>query len=1005
MHCSSCSLLIETELKKIRGIVEVKVNFGNEKAFIIFDEKITTIKKIIEKIEKIGYKAEISNEENQEKNQEKKKQEIKKIRNKFLISLLLSFPMAYFMLMDFFPSLPSKVILPYIGLISLLLTVPIQFVIGLDFYKGAISSFKIKSFNMDSLIAIGISAAFIYSIWQYAIYIIDYKRLVVFPGDKIPDLYFETSAFLVTFVIFGKWLEQKAKNKTSESISKLKKLEAKEATIVKDNKENIVPITDLQKGDFVIVKPGEKIPTDGKIVKGNSSVNESMITGESIPCEKNIGDEVIGGTININGSFIFEATKIGKNTALSQIIKLIEEAQGSKAEIQGFADKISKVFVPIVIAIAILTFTIWYFIFHAGLNFSLMAFVSVLVIACPCALGLATPTAIITGTGKASEYGVLIKGGEPLETISKINAIVFDKTGTLTKGSPEVTKIISINKEKPSEIISLAASLEKNSEHPLAESIVKYAEEKNINLLDNKNFIATPGQGISGEINKTKYYLGNKTLIKTQLNLNINEIAKQIESLEKQGETVIILANEKEFIGLISIADKIKPNAKKVITELKSKGISVYMLTGDNQITANTIGHQAGITNIIAEILPTDKEKEIKKLQEKGLIVAMVGDGINDAPALTRANLGIAMGAGTDIAIESAGIIIIKNDLEEILTALDLGKETVNKIKQNMFFALFYNVISIPIATRMFASAGLIIRPEIAGLAMALSSVSVVLNSLTLRFFKPNKRNYISIITPIIMGIGFSLIFAQFSQLSQNMEDSSLPATSIITTSQKENITKLITNNKTTIAFNPKNEPKIFLGSNDLQIWGLKKIDGSLNLNSNEIVLGYNEAKMMEKEKLITGVGSTINDFFGIKQIEIVGILKMTGTIIDDYHIVNKETQEKINSSSEIKTINDKGIIKMFYTINEKNIPKLFESNININNLSITNENNFPIYIGLNEAKMMFKKEIIKKEGEINKDFFGNAVTINILPKTNTILDEMHFVPEQFKLEIPKNSI
>jgi len=682
--------------------------------------------------------------------------------------------MLYFMLLDFFYFIPGRAAtLPYIGVISLFLTIPIQFIIGAGFYKGMWSSLKMKTFNMDSLIAIGTSTAFFYSLWQFLSYVIQKGSMIGLVGMKIPELYFETAAFLITFVILGKWLEAKTKGQTSEAIKKLIGLQPKTARVVRGAVVTDVPIEQVVTGDTIVVRPGEKIPVDGTVSKGQSSVDESMITGESIPVEKTIGSVVIGATINKNGSFEFTATKVGSETTLAQIIRVVEEAQGSKAPIQAFADKISAYFVPIVIGLAILTFLVWYLVFGAGLTFALMAFTSVIVIACPCALGLATPTAIMVGTGKGAEHGVLIKGGEPLEVACKIKAIVFDKTGTLTKGQPEVTDIVSSGLTDEEEIMTIAASLEKLSEHPLAEAIVKYAEEETIPLNEVTNFRAIPGHGVEGILNGKKYFIGNRKLITDVVGLDsvaVEKMERKIRKLEEGGKTVMILASAEELLGLVAVADTIKETTVEAVRKLQERGLEVFMITGDNRRTAEAIARQAGIKNVLAEVLPEEKANEVKKLQGTGIKVAMVGDGINDAPALAQADLGIAMGSGTDVAMETGGIVIIKNDLRDVLTAISLSRETMGKIKQNMFFALFYNIIGIPIAARVFMAFGLVLKPELAGLAMALSSVSVVTNSLFLRRFSPLKRNWLSILAPFAMGAIFTLVFFVFARLSSGME-------------------------------------------------------------------------------------------------------------------------------------------------------------------------------------------------------------------------------------------
>lgn len=770
MHCASCALIIERSLKKVAGVESAHVNFAAEKALVNFDERVATASDLLAAVKSAGYKAEEMNSADASQESKKKAKEINDIWKKFQFSFILSLPMLYFMLLDFFKWLPGANILPpYFGIVSLVLATPVQFIVGAGFYKGMWSSLRMKTFNMDSLIAIGTSTAYLYSLVNFILYITRYDSIIGLGGMKIPELYFETAAFLITFVVLGKWLEARAKGRTSDAIKKLMGLQAKTARVIREGATSDIPIDEVVAGDIVLVRPGEKIPVDGKITKGTSAVDESMITGESLPVEKNVGDGVVGATINKTGSFEFEATRVGSETTLAQIIRLIEEAQGSKAPIQAFADRISAYFVPIVIGLAILTFVIWYLALGASLSFALMAFTAVIVIACPCALGLATPTAIMVGTGKGAEHGILVKGGEPLEKACKVNTVVFDKTGTLTHGKPVVTDILTFSDGDEDEVLRVAASLEKSSEHPLAEAIYTYADDESVDLDDVSNFKAIPGHGVEGELNHTKYYFGNRRLMVDMLNLPVDKINRKLERLEEQGKTAMILSTAEKIIGVIAVADTVKETSKEAVAKLQSMGVTVFMITGDNQRTANAIAGQVGITNVLAEVLPENKAAEVKNLQSSGKVVAMVGDGINDAPALAQADLGIAMGSGTDVAMETGGIVIIRNDLNDVVNAIALSKETMSKIKQNMFFALFYNVAGIPIAARVFAGVGLVLKPELAGLAMALSSISVVANSLLLRKFQPGKRNWFSILAPIVMVIVFSLLFLEFARISTEM--------------------------------------------------------------------------------------------------------------------------------------------------------------------------------------------------------------------------------------------
>lgn len=772
MHCSSCALLIERSIKKVPGVRQANVNFAAEKASVLFDPSAASVEQLLKAVEKAGYRAQPVDEKDRDYDRRKREQEIRHYRSLFLFSVVLSLPMLYFMLLDFFAWLPGGALLPpFFGITSLLLATPVQFIAGAGFYRGFWSSLKMKTFNMDSLIAIGTSTAYFYSIVNFLLFILANGTALGVDGTKIPELYFETSAFLITFVILGKWLETKAKGKTSDAIRKLMGLKAKTARVVRNGQTMDIPVDDVQMGDTVLVRPGETVPVDGTITKGHSSIDESMLTGESIPVEKNVGDKVIGATINKVGSFEFTAERIGEESTLAQIIRLIEEAQGSKAPIQGFADRISAWFVPAVIVIALLTFGLWYFVFGASLSFALMAFTAVIVIACPCALGLATPTAIMVGTGKGAERGVLIKGGEPLEAASRITAMVFDKTGTLTKGKPEVTDIISFSSRAQDDILEIAASLERSSEHPLAEAIYQYATEEGTVARDIQNFKAIPGHGIEGTVDGTKYFFGNRALMQDVAHLSVDHADRKIRKLEEQGKTVMILATEQEVLGAVAVADTVKETSKEAVERLRKQGIALYMITGDNERTAQAIAKQIGIENVLAEVLPQDKASEVKKLQDTGKRVAMVGDGINDAPALAQADLGIAMGSGTDVAMETGGIVIIKDDLNDVVTAIELSRETMGKIRQNMFFALFYNVLGIPIAARVFYAAfGLLLQPELAGLAMAFSSISVVSNSLLIRFFRPRRRNWLSLAAPLLMMAAFTAFFLKFASFSSSMD-------------------------------------------------------------------------------------------------------------------------------------------------------------------------------------------------------------------------------------------
>jgi len=706
MDCQSCVTLIEKTLSKTDGVKSAVVNLTTNKGAFEFDEKKLKENDIILAINKLGYGALlIAGKESIDSETKRRKEEISRLKKRFYFSLAFSLPA--FVIGMLLPWLGIEV--PYAQYIVWALATPVQFVIGWQFYKGMFGALRNKSANMDTLIATGTSAAYFYSVYA-----------VLFLPDSAQ--YFEAAAILITFVVMGKLLEAVAKGKTSEAIHKLMELSPKIATVIRNKLEIKISVDDVMVGDIIIVKPGEKIPVDGIIVEGSSAIDESMITGESIPVEKKKGDKVIGATINKVGAFKFKATKVGENTTLSQIIKLVEDAQTKKAPIQRFADRVSAYFVPVVILIAIATFLVWFFAFGKEFDFSLISAVAVLVIACPCALGLATPTAIMVGTGKGAKNGILIKGGDALETAHKLKCVVFDKTGTITKGMPEVTDVVG------KDVLQFAASIEQNSEHPLAEAILKEAKRNNLTLKKVTSFKAVPGHGISANIKGVKYYFGNSKLME-KANVNISLLKQNLELLEAQGKTVMILASGKKAKGLIAVADTIKETSKQAVEELEKLGIEVYMITGDNERTANAIAAQAGIKNVFAGVMPEDKEKYVKTLQKQGK-VAMVGDGINDAPALAVADIGIAMGSGTDVALETGNIVLMKNNLLDVPKAIRLSRQTMSKIRQNMFWALFYNSLGIPIAALGF------LNPAIAGAAMALSSVSVVSNSLLLKIKK-----------------------------------------------------------------------------------------------------------------------------------------------------------------------------------------------------------------------------------------------------------------------------
>jgi len=728
MNNPYCLGTVKDALNLVNGIIS-KDLYINENAFISYDPKQTSVEEIKRAIKNAGYDAIEQTGLSNDREKEARQREIRRLKWEVIAGFILSIPIFILSFPEWF-----KIIIPYQNFVLLILASPVQLILGYRFYTGTYIGLMNKTANMDTLIAVGTGAAYIYSV------------LATFLPKTFPgNVYYDTSAIIITFILLGKYLEALTKGKASEAIRKLIGLQAKTAIVVRNGKEVEIPIDELQIGDVFIVKPGQKIPTDGVVISGSSHVDESMLTGESMPVSKNINDKVIGATINKSGAFKVEATKVGSDTMLAQIIKLVEDAQGSKAPIQRLADKVSSIFVPVVILIAVISFLFWYFIAPSFLNltfnpfiFAFTIFIAVLIIACPCALGLATPTAIMVGTGKGAEHGILIKNAEALETAHKLTTIVFDKTGTLTKGKPEVTDIAVLDKKYvENDVLKFVAIAEKSSEHPLAEAIVNLAKSRQIAISEASKFQAIHGKGITANYKNYNILIGNDKLMHEH-NIKISDDAEEkIKKLEEQGKTTIILALNKSIAGLIAIADTLKENSKQAVEELHKLGKEVVMITGDNERTAKAIAAQVGIDKVVAEVLPQDKEREIKKMQEQGKIVAMVGDGINDAPALAAADVGIAIGAGTDVAIETGSIILIKNDLRDVVTAIKLSSYTIKKIKQNLFWAFFYNIAGIPIAAGLlFPFFGFLLNPIIAGAAMAFSSVSVVSNSLVMKTWK-----------------------------------------------------------------------------------------------------------------------------------------------------------------------------------------------------------------------------------------------------------------------------
>jgi Cu+-exporting ATPase len=738
MTCAACSQRVEKAIAKLEGISKVSVNLATEKATLEYDPQVIRLSAVKDCIVNTGYQVLAADKNSVDEDRARKQKEIKTLWTKFVIATAFGIPLLYFAMVpmiSWWPFPIPRALNPMLyplrfALLQISLVIPI-IIAGYRFYTVGFRALIQRSPNMDSLVAIGTTAAILFSM---------YNTYQIMQGNfgAVEGLYYETAGVIIALILLGKSLEAVSKGKTSEAIKKLMGLAPKTATVISNGKEIELPIEDVEIGDIILVRPGEKIPVDGVVLEGNTSIDEAMLTGESMPVDKKVGDKVFAASINKNGMIKFQATKVGSDTALAQIIKLVEDAQGSKAPIAQMADIVSGYFVPVVCVIALIAFLAW-FLTGESLAFSLTIFISVLVIACPCALGLATPTAIMVGTGKGAENGILIKGGEALETAHKITTIVFDKTGTITEGKPEVTDIITVGGIERDRLLRIAASGEKGSEHPLGEAIVRGAQKDNLEFLPVEAFEAIPGHGIEVMIDHTKVLIGNKKLMDDR-KISLSALDDKSDLLAKEGKTPMYVAMDGSLAGIIAVADVVKESSAKAIKKLQSMGIEVAMITGDNRKTAEAIAKQVGIDRVLAEVLPQDKSNEVKKLQSEGKKVCMVGDGINDAPALVQADIGIAIGSGTDVAMESADIVLMRSDLMDVPTAIHLSKSTIRNIKQNLFWAFGYNVAGIPIAAGILhLFGGPLLNPIFAAAAMAFSSVSVVSNALRLKGFKEYK--------------------------------------------------------------------------------------------------------------------------------------------------------------------------------------------------------------------------------------------------------------------------
>ena len=1002
MHCSSCSKLIETTLNKNDFVNVAVVNFWNNKALVEYDETKISENEIIALVDKAWYKA--------SKEEERQVDEPKVWLKKSIFWFILSLPLIAFMVYDFFPKLPYNVLLmPYMAIISLFISIIIQFTLWLAFYKWTFAALSQKTANMYTLIAIWTTTAFAYSVYSFSKFYLETWSILGLNGMKIEWIYFEVSALLITFVCFWKFLETRAKSKTNDAIWKLMSLAPKTTFVKIDWEFKEVEIEKINIWDIILIKPWDKIPVDGEIISWNASIDESMLTWESLPIDKNIWDKVLAWTINKFTSFEMKAEKIWNWTMLSQIINLLEEASLSKANIEWFADKVSKVFVPIVIWLSILTFLVWYFLLNEWFENALLLATSVVVIACPCALWLATPTAVIVWTWLSAKSGILVKGWIALEKASFINAIALDKTWTITTWNPSLTDIIitppASKLASPSTegdwggtlsenyILEIAYTLENNSNHPISKAIVNYSKEKNISLLETKNFEIINWKWIIWEINWKKYFIWNLALIKEK-NISIPKgIFKEYEQLIIEWKTAIFLSNETEILAILWVSDTVKETSLEAIKILKNMWIEVFMITWDNKNSALFIANQVWIRseNVFAEVLPQDKWNIIKEIQKRWFKVAMVWDGINDSIAMANSDLAISMWNGNDVALESSDIVLMKNDLNDIIKAIEISKKTLWKIKQNLFFSLFYNSLWIPVAAWIFLSFWLFLKPELAGLAMALSSFSVVINSLLLKI----KWKYFSFISITILVLIFTSIFISFASL--NKTDKFEKVYTLNDDKVLNSITEFVTNSKNKINITETSAPKIFLFSEKLPE-DIKLKSWINSLNEWEMIIWYMEAQMMIEEWLIDGVWSELNNFFWIEKIKVVWILAKTNTAIDDVHILNTSHYETLiwdSESLKYYATPDNLAIRTFYLFNETNIPAFFKNEISLDNNYDWNYQK--MYVWFDDANMMVKLKLVNSIWDKLEDFFwNNVIYYKKLRKNYSSYDMMHFLQKKY---------
>ena len=995
MHCASCALLTRKSLEKTPGVREANVNFANGKARVVADVSVTDAD-LFAAVAKAGYVASLPTAGGPDRQLE----EIRQARAKFLWAAALSLPLATLMAWDLVPGLPyAAAVMPWMALVGFVLSTPVQFFVGWSFYRGAWAALRARTANMDTLVAVGTTAAWAVSAWIFGTWVAQSGSWLGLAGGKAEGIYFEVSALLITFVALGKWMEAVTKRGASQAVRALADLAPKTAARKNpDGSVETVPAVSIQQDDIVLVRPGEKIPVDGVVADGSGAVDESMLTGESVPVEKAAGSKVFAGTSNCDGSLGVRATASGEGTAAARIARLVEEAQATRAPVAELADRVSAVFVPLVLLAAAATFSVWFWAAGAGFETSILYACAVVVVACPCALGLATPTAVMVGTQMAAKYGALMKGGVALEAASKVTCVVFDKTGTLTEGKLKVASALAPS----SAAVAAALALESKSEHPVARAVAAWARANGAPETAVEGFKNVAGKGVVGMVAGIEAAAGNPEFVRAQFP-TVTLPEKDIADLRAQGRTVVVVALATGETALFGITDTVRPDAASTVAALKKRGMRVVLLSGDHEAAARAVATEVGIDEVIAGVLPERKQEEVARLKAEGETVAMVGDGVNDGPALAAADLGVAMGRGSDVALETADAALLRDKTSDVVWALDAGRATLRKVRENLGFSMAYNLAGVPVAAGVFAAWGLVLRPELAGLAMAFSSVSVVANSLLLRLARPG-RKWLANLAPAALGIVFFGLAAALVGASQGF-GAGAAGGKISPENHAAAVALLTAVPEKKIGFSDLGAPKLFTQDSGglpaaLVAEGSKNVPAFAS-GAPAMYVGWAEAKMMRAEGLFKKPGDALKDFFGVPTMVIAGVLARTGTPLDEFHVANAAGYAALTLPQDGLVLGEKeddgtAAAELYYR--SDTLPALVT--LAETGATTADGSAVSLVLGFSEARAMRAEDAFRKIGDVIPDLFGNrAAVTGVLRRTGTALDMAHFVPKGFRAE------